>query len=135
MEKTWTKVEAPRIPAWNGTETLKDGSKKFLLSEGDELEGTLVGVKTIKGSNGKDSLLFKLKKEGGEFAVVWGTSVLGDMLQSLPMGSLVKITYLGDVQGKDKMKRPYHNYEVFHADGEIPIVEEEEELDIKDIPF
>lgn len=61
------------------------------------LEGVLVGKQENVGPN--NSKLFTVEKKGGHKVSVWGSAVL-DKLFTLPIGSLVRIEYLGKEKGK-----------------------------------
>jgi hypothetical protein len=62
-----------------------------------ELEGVLVDKKENVGPN--NSKLFTIEKKGGEKVSVWGSAVL-DKLFTLPVGSTIRIEYLGKKKGK-----------------------------------
>ena len=116
----WIKSETKQTPAWNG----KNAEGKFPLKVNDELIGKYAGRKDGLGPN-KNATIFLIKNEAGEEIGVWGSTILSDKLGSLQIGEEVKIIYLGDVQGKNKMNNPYHNYDLYHSGTvDIPTVDE-----------
>lgn len=71
------------------------------------LEGALTEKRENVGPN--QTKAFTVLKENGKKVTVWGSMVL-DKLWEVPIGALVKITYIGDVKGKGP--KPYHNYDI-----------------------
>lgn len=61
------------------------------------LEGILSEKKEKIGQN--ESKLYTIEKAGGDKVSVWGSAVL-DALYNLPIGSLVRIEYLGKEKGQ-----------------------------------
>jgi hypothetical protein len=92
--------------------------------EKDEtLEGILVEKRMGVGPN--KSKLFVVENKKHEKISVWGSAVL-DRLDTLPVGSLVKITYLGKEKGKRGTM--YKNYDIQYDEETLP------EKDVEDIP-
>jgi hypothetical protein len=81
---TWKKVTMEQSP-----------SHSFELEK--TLEGVLVAKQENVGPN--NSFLFTVEKKGGKKVAVWGSAVL-NKLNTLPIGSLIKIEYLGKKKGK-----------------------------------
>ena len=125
MSKEWKKVEMS--PVWNG----KDEHDKFILKEGDSVEGTFLGVENNVGPN--NSNLYSVNTDKGLLSV-WGSTVLDIRLKNIKPGEEIKIVYLGLESSQKTKGRQYHNYDVFHRESEIPVVEEDEE-DIGEPPF
>lgn len=125
------------------------------FNEEKELIGFYMGVEIEVGPN--KSNLYDFKKSNGEIISVWGNTLLDTRFKNLEKGEEVKIVYLGKVKS-EKTGREYHNFEVYHRkikfskvddkvdnkinnkaddkvkDEDIPVIENEN-IDIKDIPF
>ena len=80
------------------------------------IEGVLVEKLSGIGQNNSNKYVIE-KKSLGKISV-WGTSVLDLRLQPLPIGTIIKITYLGTVKGKGP--KPYHNFEVLYDADTLP---------------
>ncbi len=124
MEKKWEKVET--APTWDFK-----GEPEFI--------GFFISAEAEVGPN--KSNLYNFKKENGEVMAVWGNTILDARFKNLEIGDEVKIIYKGK-ETSPKTGREYNNFDVFKAKkGEmptkeqIPIVEETDEVDVKDIPF
>ena len=114
MPKEWKKVEMS--PAWNGY----DENKNFALKEGDMIEGEFIRVEGGIGPN--DSNLYSLKTPKGLISI-WGSTVLDIRMKNVSQGEEIKIVYLGLADSQKVKGRQYHNYDVYHREKEIPIVE------------
>jgi|SRR3990167_1034875 len=109
----WKEVVAEQFP-----------SHSFEMEK--ELEGLLVDKKENVGPN--NSKLFTVEKKGGGKVSVWGSAVL-DKLFTLPIGSLIKIEYLGKQKGKRGTE--FRNYKIQVDEETMPdkdIVETAEEI-------
>lgn len=75
-------------------------------------EGTLIGtykrMKTDVGANGSN--LYELQVEDETYAV-WGSAVLDNKFEQIPVGSMVKIESLGK-QLNPKTNREYNDFKV-----------------------
>jgi hypothetical protein len=91
--------------AGNNTESWKPEN------EGDTIQGLLTQVKENVGIN--NSKVYMIEQEGAEEATsVWGSTVLDTKFQEIPVGSEVKIEYLGQVKGKGP--KPYKDFKVLY---------------------
>lgn len=123
MVEKWEKVET--APTWD-------------FKEEPEFIGCFLGVETEVGPN--KSNLYSFKKEDGEIMAVWGNTILDMRFKNLELGDKVKVIFKGKVKSP-KTGREYNDFEVFKAKKEemkkedIPVIEDEEEVNPKDIPF
>lgn len=93
------------VEAGNGGETWKPENV------GDSITGTFKAVKTNVGVN--KSNVYVLQEEGkDETTSVWGSTVLDGRFEEIPVGSLVKIEYLGKEKGK--APQPYKVFKVLY---------------------
>lgn len=84
-------------------------------NEGDTIQGTLKAVKTDVGIN--KSNVYVIQTEDAEDPMsVWGSTVLDTKFQEIPVGSEVKIEYLGTVKGKGP--KPYKDFKVLYKPNE-----------------
>lgn len=83
-------------------------------NDGTTLEGRLVEIvpSMIKG---KDYIIEKANKE---LVLVYGLTVLSHKLDSIPIGTVVKIQYLGRKKSQ-KTKQEYDDFQVFQWDGTL----------------
>lgn len=82
---------------------------------GFEVEGYLFDMKHNQGPKNNSSV-YTLKKENGEKEAFWGSAVLDDQIQQIPMGTYMKIKYEGLVAPKKNPSGPkYHSFEVFFS--------------------
>jgi hypothetical protein len=79
------------------------------LRVGDSIEGRYVAKKTNVGIN--KSNIYVLETNEGQKVGVWGGTVLDNKFQSIAIGKMVAIEYVGDRQGKSGGK-PYHDFKV-----------------------
>lgn len=86
-------------PVWNS---------KGALSEGDQIEGKFTRMKNNVGPN--DSTLLTIETSEGPTSV-WANAVLETKFEQVPVGSPVRITYLG-MKDSEKGGRSYHDYKV-----------------------
>jgi hypothetical protein len=84
--------------------------------EKDTIEGILREKRTMIGPN--NSNLYVLEDPKGKSTSVWGSTVLDGRIGKLPIGTLVKITFLGLAKGKKGTE--YKNYEVQYDADTMP---------------
>ena len=109
------------------------------------LEGAYVSKEENQGQR-KNSTIHHFDVEGQE-VTCWGTTVLDGKLASVEkhygFDAKVKITYKGEVEPK-KGGKSYHDFDVEAwvaddsvrvKDGDIPVIDEDKPIDLKDIPF
>ena len=117
----WKKIE-PTTEGYNPT---------WDPQEENELMGTYVDKKEGIGAN--KSNLYTFRKKDGSLVSVWGCAVLDVRFGNLEAGEDVKIVYKGKVSN-EKTGRTYHDFDVYHRESEIPVVEDNVE-DGSDNPF
>ena len=76
---------------------------------GDNIVGVLLGKEIDVGVN--KSSIYSLQTEDGEIVSVWGSSVIDPRLKNAEVGTVVKITFLGE-QLSEKSGRTYKDYDV-----------------------
>lgn len=90
-------------------------------NEGDTLIGVLIGKKENVGINNSNVYLIEEKDKAGELTSVWGSTVLDTKFSEIPVGSKVKIEYLGKV--KSKAPQPYKDFKVLYQAPEPSDIE------------
>jgi len=93
---TWVKIQPKNTDTWN-------------FEVNNELEGKYKGMKENVGKN--NSRLYFVEKTVGEEVSFWGSSLLDNQMRSVPVGSFVRIHYLG-MAIAEKSKRSYKNFEI-----------------------
>jgi hypothetical protein len=106
MEDSWKKASTS-APAWEP-------------EEAKEIVGVLTEIKEDVGKFG--STLASLETKDGPMGV-WCNSVLKDLMKKVPVGSEVKVTYLGKVAAKSGTGE-YKSYEVNYRPAPMKKVEE-----------
>ena len=100
--------------------------------EQETIQGIYVSLKTKVGPN--ESNVYILNADNVKVGV-WGSKVLDDRFKEIPLGSEIKIEYLGEQRTK-KGGRTYQNYKVFYrplgtfkevSKESIPAADEDEE--------
>ena len=109
-------------------------------NKGDEVEGVFVDKKDIASTlsaSGK-STIYTVQKEDGTFVSFFGTSVIDDNMNRVPLGSQIKIVYLG----KEKSKTgpySYKNFDIFSKNvkptEKVQTETAEGEINPDDVPF
>lgn len=100
------------------------------------LVGQYIGSKSDVGPN--KSMMYNIKNDDGEIIGMWGATVLDTKMAEVPVGSRVKITYNGKIQGKNSQ---YKDYTVLAKIPEALKNTAKEDLangkqvDLADIPF
>lgn len=84
--------------------------------EEESIEGILREKRTMIGPN--DSNLYVVEDTKGKKTAVWGSAVLDSRLGKLPVGAMVKVTFLGLAKGKKGTS--YKNYEVQFDEDTLP---------------
>jgi len=99
--------------------------------EGQELEGVLSRITREVGQN--KSTIYEITLADNSMVGLWETAVLKSKLEQVPVGSEVKITYLG----KRKSKKGPGTYKDFKVLSRTADLTEAEKVfkDEKEIPF
>jgi len=120
-ELIFKKAEAPLGKCVRFTQEGDDTKSVYL---GNTIEGEYVGKETDVGIN--STTIYKLRLMKDETIMsVWGNVVLDDRFnrgyegKEIPIGAIVRIHYLGNVNGKvgpsKQAGKGYHNYDVEYA--------------------
>jgi len=125
----WKKVEGS-----SGDSDFSD-EKTWIPEEMPELEGTLLENKNNVGVF--KSSLWKLQTPDEMIFTVWSSTVLGSLLGKVPMGSYVKIVYLGKKKNK-KGHSQYKDFQLFVSEDtevlkEEKVVETKSEIATKEV--
>lgn len=119
--------------------TAGSGSGNMWDESTGPVTGTYVKKRSDVGPN--SSMVYTLRFENGEEVGVWGSSVIDTKFKEIPVGSLVKVEFLGKVSGKRGTQ--YKDYDVKYKPPQNPITGEEiaiteldaPEVSLDDIPF
>lgn len=83
---------------------------------GDVVFGTYRAMKTNVGKH--NSNVYVIQEDGkDETTSVWGSTVIDGRFEEIPVGSRVKIEYLGEVSGKSAK---YKDYKIVYVKQEVP---------------
>ena len=93
----WKKVEPIQADVWD--------YKKV-----PEVIGVLIDKRDNVGPN--NSKMYTLEQPDGKLINVWGSTVLDSRMGIIPIGTEIRIVYLG-LATSPKTKREYHNFEVW----------------------
>lgn len=132
MENNWKEIKPNMSEAWNGK----------ALDPNSSIDGEYVQKKTEVGPN--KSNMYTLRQENGEAIDVWGSTVIDSRFAMVKEGSYVKITFLGEKQGK---RGAYKDYALFVRENAstgqteakdsdaMPTLDLEDEIKPEDLPF
>lgn len=93
---------------------------------GEAIQGYKVGLRENVGLNGSSMHEFKLTQgeHKGELVSIWGSALLDERLEIVPMGAETRITFLGIRDPKKPGGRQYMDFKVeFDATSKIPMEE------------
>ena len=108
-----------------------DVNSEQFPSHSFEMEKTLEGILVNKQENvgPNNSKLFTIEKsKSHEKVSVWGSAVL-DKLFTLPVGSLIRIEYLGKAKGKTG--KEFKNYKIQVDEDTRPSSDDTEEFKVE----
>lgn len=112
---------------WN-PKIMPDGETKLEADDNDFIDGTYVEKKENVGEY-KSTVYVLEKEETGDEVSVWGNAVLNDQFKNIPVGSFIRIKYLGGKLKKrvpvgekfsEKKKNFYFDWEVFVDEDSKP---------------
>lgn len=92
---------------------VKTGEMFKFVKEGDQLIGILTGIRAGQYNNKAYDLEYKEK-----LYTLFGNTVLDDKMQSVKVGDLIRITFLGEKIGKESKKK-YKDFKVEIAKREV----------------
>tara|TARA_Y100000310_G_C20701625_1_gene830500 strand:+ start:317 stop:661 length:345 start_codon:yes stop_codon:yes gene_type:complete len=78
-------------------------------SEGDLVEGTLVGSRVMEFSDG-DAMRYTLKEDDGSLIVFFGSTIIDGLMESVDVGTYVRVTFIGE--DKTTAGRPVKLYDI-----------------------
>lgn len=88
---------------------------------GTTLQGIFTSKREKVGRNASN--VYEVKTETGEVYSVWGSSLLDGKFAKVPMGSEIRLTYLGVSQPKTPQGRAYANFRLEFAKPLTQMVE------------
>jgi len=89
---------------------------------GEVVNGWYVTKKEKVGQN--ESNVYEIKLKDGRLVSMWGSSLLDGKFAEIPLGSEVRVSYLGISQPKTPKGRAYQNFRVeFDKDSRAPMAE------------
>ncbi len=100
---------------WKKVEGSSEFNETWKPEKDDVLEGKYIEKKTDVGPNKSNK--YVIKKEDDSLIEVWGGTLLDDRFEQIEIGNSVRITFLGEVKGKNS--KPYKNYQVEVDNGEL----------------
>ncbi|GIW70259.1 MAG: hypothetical protein KatS3mg101_1006 [Patescibacteria group bacterium] len=98
--------------------------------QGDMIEGYFVSSRRVQTVNGVSNL-YSIKTDK-EVKDVWGTALLDNFFQNIPVGCKVRLTYQGKMKSQ-KGGRSYHAFTLEYDQEDILKAEEESTVTDKDI--
>lgn len=79
--------------------------------EGQTLEGEYIANEPAGLYEGT---VYKIRRPSGSVVVVFGSVILNQKMQAVPLGSTVRIVYKGEVESKTKGHNPIRTFDVFY---------------------
>jgi len=95
----------------NWTEAGNTGDAWKPEQEGDTIQGKYIAHKTDVGMNNSNVYVVQIKGES-EPKSIWGSAVLDNKFQEIPLNSEVRIEFLGKIKGKGPV--PYKDFKVLY---------------------
>ncbi len=106
-DKKWTDFsDDEQYPAWNKEDKV-----------GEVLEGILASKRLGVGTDNLN--FYTIEEMGGEKVSILGRKIVNDFLGSMPVGTEIKIEYLGKKEPKGQ-GRPYHGYKCQYNKETMP---------------
>lgn len=100
----------------NATEAGNGGESWKPENVGDVVFGTYKTMKTNVGKH--NSNVYVIQEDGkDETTSVWGSTVIDGRFEEIPIGSRVKIEFLGEIQGKSAK---YKDYKIVYVAKSVP---------------
>ncbi len=104
------KEEMGKMVRWNEVATSKQENTVYI---GPVLQGIYERRKDDVGPN--DSKVYEIRMADGSLNSMWGSDLLDGKFEKVPLGSEVRITFLGVAQPKTPKGRAYNNFKVEFA--------------------
>lgn len=82
---------------------------------GEAVQGFYVNKRNNVGQN--ESSVYELKLDNGELVSFWGSDLIDGKFAEIPLGSSVRVTFLGIAQPKTPKGRAYQNFRVEYDDS------------------
>ena len=99
---------------WTEVAKNADQAEKTIFL-GEAVQGFYVNKRNNVGQN--ESSVYELKLENGELVSFWGSDLLDGKFAEIPLGSSVRVTFLGIAQPKTPKGRAYQNFRVEYDDS------------------
>lgn len=99
---------------------------------GDEVQGKYVKMRDNVGANSSNMYYLEQEAANGDKLTisVWGSTVLDTKFEEIPVGSMVKIEFLGHEKGKGA--KPYKNFKVLYKAPDNWAGEAKQQIDQED---
>jgi hypothetical protein len=101
---------------WNPTQMVgpdgKPTERTTPPTDQDFLDGWLLGYEDNQGKDKNSTLYSIMLPDNSGQKSVWGSALLNESLKKVPIGSFVRIQWMGKVKAKQAGGRPYHIWEV-----------------------
>lgn len=132
MSNQWESKKETGV-TWTPTKGA-DGKARYEATEDDYLDGYYVGLKENVGKNNQN--VYSIETKEGVKKEVWGTTLIKDQFQTIPIGSYVRIKWNGmklTKEGAKLFSSPqearmngqtlmcFHDFEVF-VDRSVPLL-------------
>lgn len=115
------KEQFGKMLRWTEQPKNSDQAEKTIFL-GEMVQGFYVNKRENVGQN--ESSVYELKLVNGELVSFWGSDLLDGKFKEIPLGSEVRVTYLGISQPKTPKGRAYANFKVeYDATSRAPMTE------------
>lgn len=83
----------------------------------DFIDGWLIGYEENQGKDKNSTIYTLINPDDSGQKSVWGRMILNESLKKVPMGSFIRIQWLGKVKAKQAGGRSYHTWNVAYDPG------------------
>lgn len=94
---------------WNG----KDSNLKV----GDSITGEYLTIQTDVGPN--NAKMYTVRTDAGDLGI-WGSTVLDGRFEQVKLGSIVRVTYMGESDKPGKFGKPFKLWKVESKPNNVP---------------
>ena len=124
-DKQWSEAQEQFGKMLRWTEQPKDQQQAEKTTfMGEQIQGSYRNKRTGVGQN--DSNVYEVELASGELVSFWGSSLIDGKFDkggphggAIPVGSEIRVTYLGRVQPKTAGGRSYDNFRIEWAPGQM----------------
>jgi len=83
---------------WKKVDEFEKGDIQEMNENGQQIEGELLRKQVEVGKH--NSNLYTIRRKDGVVKKIWGTAILDNRLQEVPVGARVRITFEGEIKSK-----------------------------------